>query len=95
MRNWTRAILWTLLMSLLNACGNGGSINFKNPTQTVVENKPSAYNYVPGSQALVVQNGHTIANGYHGKLEYNPIRGQNMQGPGGYKARMKFTGRNR
>lgn len=90
-----RAILWTGLLSLLAACGNGGSINFKNPTQTVVENKPSSFAYVPASQALVIQSGQTIANGYHGKLEYNPIAGQNLTGPGGYKAKIKFTARNR
>lgn len=95
--NTLKLIIFTFAFTLgLSACGNGGSINFMDegssapPTST---NSVSAFDLVPASQALVIESGKTAANGYHAKLQLNPLKGQTLTAPGGYKANLKFTSR--
>ncbi len=95
MKSLFSAGVFILSLMSLPGCGNGGAINFTNQEPSVSVNKSSSFNYVPASQALVIQSGKTTTNGYHGKLQMNPLGGQLMSGPGGYKAQVKFTARSR
>ena len=77
--------------AFLTACGNGGSINFTNedsdnPPPTT-SNKPAGFNAVPGSLA------YSSGGGYSAKLQANPLKGQTVTAPGGYKATLRFTTR--
>lgn len=87
------SISFVLLFSV--GCGNGGKIAFSNQEPTTSTSKPSSFTYIDASQALVIEDTQTIATGYHGKLQMNSLKGQTMTGPGGYKATIKFTARNR
>jgi hypothetical protein len=91
-RQFARPIGILLLLLGLTACGNGGSINFIDGGSTS-QTGISSFNMVPASQALAVESGKTPANGYHAKLQLNPLKGQALSGSGGYKATMKLTTR--
>jgi len=82
-----------LLVFGLSACGNGGRINFDPGFSTNVHKVPG-YNMVPASEALTIEQGKTIANGYHAKVQLNNMSGTKLVS-GAYTAKMKFTTRHR
>jgi hypothetical protein len=76
------------------ACGNGGSINFQPGVLPTFNNRGAATTSVPASSALWIESGKTTANGYHAKVQINPVKGTQLTG-GGYEVKMKHTVRNR
>lgn len=76
------------------ACGNGGSINFQPGVIPTTNSSGSSTSLVPASNALWIESGKTVANGYHAKLQINPTKGTSLTASG-YELKMKHTVRNR
>jgi hypothetical protein len=74
------------------ACDSGGKIEFHDGHRESEIGVPR-FNLVPASVALAIEPGKSRANGYHAKLEINPVGGQKLKSGSGYELKLKYTGR--